>query len=354
MREDQPLGSLGERAIIEELLRPRYESKANNFGDDCASILLDGTAGSWLVATTDPCPHPAASLLGYSDYYYWGWLLGTINLSDIAASGGTPVGVLSSLILPSTLTVGDLNCLLDGLDECCGHLNTNVIGGNLKEGPTISLGGTALGVSDGLPMTRKGAQVDDVLLAVGDLGRFWAGYLASSRELTLPDDDLSYLLRGVLQPVAKVGAGRRLRLSGFVHSCLDNSDGLYPSLLGLTAGGLGAVVDFDQISFSQPVRSVAGSLNIDPARFVLGWGDWQLIAAVDPEHVDDVLTEMRIEETPACRIGVVTDSGMVECSRGGARGQMMPLDSQRFSSDSWFTAGIEAYIDKLLMADLLQ
>jgi len=94
------LCDLGERRIIDELLRPRYAA-ATQFGDDCAQLAPLG-AGERLVVTTDPCPPPMAHLLGFADEYYRGWLLATINLSDIAAAGARPAGVLTSLQLPST------------------------------------------------------------------------------------------------------------------------------------------------------------------------------------------------------------------------------------------------------------
>jgi len=51
-----------------------------------------------LVATTDPCPEPLVFSLGYTDLYYQGWLLATINFSDLAAAGAEPLGLLVSYL----------------------------------------------------------------------------------------------------------------------------------------------------------------------------------------------------------------------------------------------------------------
>src|SRR5258707_14371590 len=147
MRESARLDDLGERRIIEEIMRPRYGDQwPEDFGHDCAIVgETDSWPGRTVVATTDPCPEPMASFLGYKDLYYRGWLLATINLSDLAAAGATPVGLLTSLVLPNDLTVSELSRLLDGIDECSRANGTRVLGGNIKEGERIDLTATAIG-----------------------------------------------------------------------------------------------------------------------------------------------------------------------------------------------------------------
>src|SRR5690348_5822441 len=109
------LSDLGERRIVEEILRPRYD-RGQGFGDDCAILDWPGAppAGAQLVASTDPAPRPVAATLGFSDPYYEGWLLATANLSDLAAAGAHPLGLMTSLTLPAATTVHDFTRLLDG------------------------------------------------------------------------------------------------------------------------------------------------------------------------------------------------------------------------------------------------
>ena len=118
MSDEPQLCDLGERRIIDEILRPRYGTNMDTYGDDCISIPAR-SVDETIVATTDPCPVPMASILGFADYYYWGWLLSTINLSDLAAAGAEPLGILTSLILPSDFPVSKFMRLLDGIDACC-------------------------------------------------------------------------------------------------------------------------------------------------------------------------------------------------------------------------------------------
>ena len=284
----ESLGELGERAIIAELLAPRYGANGASFGDDCASIQVRDNS-RYQVMTTDPCPIPAASLVGFNDYYYWGWLLATINLSDIAAAGARPEGLLTSLVLPNNFLVSDFVRMHDGLDECLEVAGCSVLGGNLKEGADIALSATALGSSDSPPLGRKGARPGDLVVALGELGNFWAGYLSKSRGLDIDHQVGELMLRNVRVPRAKVGLGQALRIAGIVTACLDNSDGLYPSMIALSsASKVEMLLWLDRWDLSAEVRDIARLLSVEPQRLALGLGDWQLLVTVDQARLGEL------------------------------------------------------------------
>jgi thiamine-monophosphate kinase len=350
MFSDQPLGDIGERKIIDEILRPRYgQSESYQFGDDCAFVsnvseLPDGR----IVATTDPCPEPVASLLGFTDLYYRGWLLATINLSDLAAAGARPLGLLTSLILKNETTVNQLLRLLDGIDACCAQCQTRVIGGNLKEGDKLDLTATAIGICDGGRwLSRTGCREGDLVVVIGDLGLFWAGVIALRSNLDLHDMKAE-LLRNVLTPIPKVRIGVLLARRELLTSCIDNSDGLYPSLLQLASVNNCQMHIRLDIAFNPAVLFVASALNIDAARFVLGWGDWQLIGCCDGSRFEELKNIAQENALPVTVIGEVKRGSGVILEYGGRMDEIAPLDSQRFTRDSWFTAGLEAYIDRLI------
>ena len=74
-----------------------------------------------------PAPRPVGFELGYDNYYYWGWLLVALNVSDINAAGATPTGFMTSLTLPPDFPLQDFNRLLDGIDEACAAAGTEVM-----------------------------------------------------------------------------------------------------------------------------------------------------------------------------------------------------------------------------------
>jgi thiamine-monophosphate kinase len=352
---DQRLDELGERRIIEEILRPRYGShKWERFGDDCAFVADGSVVGSgYVVATTDPCPEPMAAFLGYTDLYYRGWLLATINLSDLAAAGARPLGFLSSLVLKNDTTVQQLNRLLDGIDDCCRACGARVVGGNLKEGSKIDLTGTAIGVcNNGKGLSRVGCQNGDLVAVIGELGLFWAGTLSVMRNIR-SDYDKAVLLRNVLTPLPKVHVSQDIADRKLLTACLDNSDGLYPSLVQLSdLNQLQMYVRADAISYSAEVLHICSLLAVDPLRLALGWGDWQLIGCCHPTNLNALRTASDAHGVPLHVIGEVRHGRGVVLEYKERVAEMNPLDSQRFTRDSWFTAGLGSYVDALMNGPL--
>lgn len=353
MASETTLADLGERTIIEEILKPRYAA-GGQFGDDCAVMAFPPGAG-YIVATTDPCPLPAATILGYDDFYYWGWLLGTINLSDLAAAGATPSGILSSLVLPREFTVDSFVRILDGLDDCARIVGTAVVGGNLKEAPRVDISASAFGYTDGPPLSRTGASVGDAVLVLGAMGEFWAAFLSVRGDLGLPEPLLDQCIPNVLRPQAKVALGGALRTAGLLTAAMDNSDGLYPSLATLCqANAVGIMLDMDSWLFDPPVTWVASKLGIDPHRLALGWGDWQLVVTAGASNVPEVFDVCAEIGVRATVIGSVVEGTSVRASRNGFTGGLMGLDSERFTADSWFTSGIDSYIQSMMRDSLLR
>ncbi len=346
------LRDLGERGIIDDILRPRYSLNVVNFGDDCASLKLGSTRQ--VLVTTDPCPTPVATLLGFSDYYYWGWLLATINLSDLAAAGADPAGLVTSLILPSDMAVDDFERLLTGIDDSCVTAGTSVIGGNLKEGREIALTGTAIGYCDGTPMSRSGATSGQMVVVIGDIGNFWAGYFAATRGLPLSGTDREFLMRNILKPTPKVAIGRELRTRRLMSTCIDNSDGLYPSLISLARiNSVRIQLDFSHVSYDSAVEAVARQLGVQPIRLALGWGDWQLVGSASAQNVsiiEDICSQAGLHFSV---IGRVTTGAGVHIFDDEKTGPLMALDSQRFAEDSWFETGIETYAAAMLNNSLI-
>lgn len=343
---DRDLASLGERRIVDELLRERYQERSRSFGDDCAQLPVP--EASRLVITTDPCPEPMASLLGFTDLYYRGWLLATINLSDLAAAGAVPLGLVTSLILPATTPIDHLNRLLDGIDDCCEAADTYVVGGNLKEGLVLDVQATALGAVQGEPLSRTNSWPGDMVVAAGPTGAFWAAALAL-RDGAAPNDLPASLLATVLTPSPQLAFGQQLQRSGIRCAAMDNSDGLGSALRTLAnANGVRVTLDLDDLVLDGDVMRVAGGLGLAAQRLALGWGDWNLVISFAPEDANIVEGIARATGTPITSLASVSKGSGVRVRRGGLEMPLEAPDSERFVPDSWFSAGIDSYIDRLL------
>jgi thiamine-monophosphate kinase len=346
------LGDLGERRIIDEILRPRYGSVVERFGDDCVALPAV-LPGHRVVITTDPCPEPMAAILGFNDLYYRGWLLSTINLSDLAAAGAAPMGLLTSLILPSDLPIALFVRLLQGIDDCCAQVGTGVLGGNLKEGPRLDLQATAVGEVPDPPLSRLGCKPGDLVAVVGDLGLFWAGVLALRERIDLRSEERDVLLQNILTPRAKVRAGMALRRAEMVSCAMDNSDGLGPSLETIAStNSVGIELNFKDVRFPDPVLHVSEALNVDPVRLAMGWGDWHLVVCLPKKQLAIAQDEVSYSNEELTVVGTVESGGGIRLEWGGGFGRLTAPDSERFTRGSWFTAGIESYVEQLVNGTL--
>jgi thiamine-monophosphate kinase len=344
------LGDYGERRLIGELLQDRY-GQSGRFGDDCA--VLPGRS-SWpfeLVATTDPCPEPLVASLGWSDLYYQGWLLGTINFSDLAAAGADPLGLLVSYLLPPALAVEGLNRLLDGVDDCCRAHGTQVVGGNLSDASAVQLTGTAIGVCPlGERLSRRGARPGDRILLVGSPGYLWGAVLLDRGHARLSKADTDQVIDRARRPVAQLAAGRALAESGLARAAVDVSDGLYASIQALCAANqIGAIIEPERCGLDPLPREICRQSGVDPFALAQLWGDWTLVVAVGGDHVAAAIDQLAALDVRAQDIGYFTaDSEKSQLLQDGVLGTWHGVDAERFTGASWTRSKIPDYVEWLL------
>jgi len=343
------LASLGERQLVSQVLGPRYHGVAS-FGDDCAVVPELPAWPFELVATTDPCPEPLVFSLGYTDLYYQGWLLATINFSDLAAAGAEPLGLLVSYLLPEGLLISDFERLLDGVDESSREHGSKVIGGNLGDASSTQLSATALGACHhGHRMSRRGARAGDSLVLVGAPGYLWSTALLKQGYARLNDADETAVCERALRPVAQLQAGRMLAQRHEVHAAIDISDGLYPSVEALcSTNRVGAVIFPDAPVLDPLPLEVCRQANVDPFAMVQLWGDWTLLVAVEAKAVPAVLNDLRSADIACHEIGSLRPGDDICVNRGGTLSRWSGVDAERFTESSWSRTKLRDYLSGLV------
>ncbi len=84
-----------------------------------------------------------------------GWRAATVNLSDLAAMGASPLGITVGLSLPGHVAVEWVERLYRGLTECLRQYNTPIVGGDVCRSPVITIAIAAFGQADPAYIIRR-------------------------------------------------------------------------------------------------------------------------------------------------------------------------------------------------------
>lgn len=219
------LGPGAEFDAVRALLA-RWGPRARGIGDDAA--ILDVPAGDRLVVSTDATVEDVHFRRPWLTPEEVGWRATSAALSDVAAMGATPLGILVSLTVPPEWR-RELPALADGIGSAGEEGSALIVGGDLSEGDRLALSITVLGHARS-PLTRAGALPGDTLYVTGELGGPGAALGAWLRD-GIPDS--SHRAR-FAHPEPRLEAGRWVASHG-AHACIDISDGLAGDLAHLAA-----------------------------------------------------------------------------------------------------------------------
>ena len=205
------------------LLRPLATHPAARGLLDDAAVLED------LVLTHDVLVEGVHFLPGDPPHDV-AWKLLAVNLSDLAAKGATPVGVLLGYPLGDDAWNREF---VRGLGEALVHYDVALLGGDTVKAPRV-LSLTAIGRTSVAP-SRSGALAGDALWVTGVIGRGGLGLRGD------PDHLAAYR-----RPVPRLAEGKRL--GPIVHAMMDVSDGLLIDARRMAdASGLAVEIDLDAV-----------------------------------------------------------------------------------------------------------
>ncbi len=217
----------------------------------------------------------------------------TVNVSDIAAMGGSPRAALAGIGLAPDVEAAWVMELYGGMRDACAEYALALVGGDTNRADLVVVSVTVVGeVSPGRAVTRSAARIGDAIVVTGALGAAAGGLALSRAQPAAMTAALSSpwgraLLDALARPVARVGEGQTLAQSG-AHAMMDLSDGLAKDLSRLClASGVGARVELAAVPVAEPLRAGAASLGVDALELALGGGeDYELVATLDPTDAE--------------------------------------------------------------------
>jgi thiamine-monophosphate kinase len=239
---------MNERDLIARLRPLATHAAARGLLDDAA--VLSPALGRDLVFTHDVLVAGVHYLPGdpASDV---AWKLLAVNLSDLAAMGARPVGVLLGLAL-SGEDDDWLAAFTTGLGRVLEKWNVALLGGDTTAGAASTvLGLTAIGeVPGGKALSRSGARPGDGVYVSGTIGDAGLG-LAIARGEASPD---KFLLNRYRRPEPRLALGQAL--VGVASAAMDVSDGLLIDASRMAeASGVGFDIDLTAVPVSEAARA---------------------------------------------------------------------------------------------------
>lgn len=317
------LGTLGERETIRIIEKIIKSDATIGPGDDCAAIDI---GNRYLLVTTDMMVTKAHIPKGMGPYDI-GWSIVAVNLSDIAAMGGTPLGLVTAIGITRGHPIEFIEQMVDGMNDCARRFNTSIVGGDTKEHDDLVLCGTAFGevAKDGI-LLRKGAKAGDLIVVTGSLGRAGSGFYSMKKTLGLKEAE-----DALKRPWPRVREGMLLSKSGFVTSAMDISDGLSTSIFELSRNsGMTYEVDYTRIPKAKEVEMAFHDLERQKD-LVLNFGDdYELLFTIKREAEDDLGKLSQECGCPMTVIGKVTSGEENILIDNGKREKLENLGYEHF------------------------
>ncbi len=246
---------------------------AGPLGDDCASLPdAEGT----VVLSTDASIENVHFRRAWLASEEIGWRAAAAALSDLAAQGATPVGLLAAVALPRDTSIADSTAVMRGIGRAAAEAGAVVLGGDLSAAGEWMITVTVVGRAV-RPVWRTGAAPGDGLWITGALGAARAALDAwNAGRVPAPGARAAFA-----HPVPRIAAGRWLGEHG-ARAMLDLSDGLAADAGHLAAAsGCRAEIDLDSVPTAGDAVAEALAAGIEPPLYAaVGGEDYELLVAL--------------------------------------------------------------------------
>lgn len=235
-----------------------------------------------------------------------------VNLSDLAAMGAVPAGVLLACAFAKSCSDVWVETFVQGLGDDTRAFACPVLGGDTvaTDGPPV-FSITAFGwVPQGRAMLRSGARPGDLIAVTGTIGDGAFGLDAARYDAsTDAQGDLfastepwvvETLADRYHLPRPRLEAGGRLR--GLASAAMDVSDGLVQDLGHIcAASGVSADLDRDKVPLSSALHVLFRGQQIPWDRILTGGDDYELLVTLPAEKLDAAM--VAVGETGLTVIG---------------------------------------------------
>lgn len=240
----------------------------------------------FLCSTVDSIAEEIALSL-YNNPETIGWVAAQASLSDLAACGCTPLGLLFSTIWQFDTKISYKKSVSKSFQNAIRMQNTHLLGGDNASAKSTIITSVGLGLSQSKPKMRSGIKHNDYLCITGKSGRGPAlclNYLMERNSEIFPEE--------LFRPNARIAEG--IKLQKIANSVMDTSDGILTTAKQLSEiNNLGLKIFWNEKILDPIATEYCNKFNIPKTLlWVAEHGDFELMAAISPELIDIALIEI--------------------------------------------------------------
>ncbi len=267
------------RAIFNRISEPSPE--AEGLGDDCALVPLGTTT---LAVSIDASLEGVHFRTDWLDFKEIGFRAAGAAVSDLAADGATPLGLLVSLGVPPWNGKNGADPAVEimaGVAKLANNVGAHILGGDLTHSERYSVDVCVLGTAE-RPVRRSGAREGNAVWVTGYLGGAALALQAFREGKQMPEQ----LRNRYANPEPRIAAGRLLANRG-ATAMIDISDGLAADVQHLSAASeVGIEINLERIPCWEGVDAMAA---------IASGEEFELLLTMPPSFSDASASSFRAE-----------------------------------------------------------
>lgn len=288
------------RSILKQIKTSRPEVLVGpGVGEDCAVLSLE--EDEVFLVSTDPITGATKDI---------GKLAVHITANDLASSGGEPIGVMITALLPERVREIEIKTIMADVEETCRELNMAVLGGHTEvtdvvNRPVLTVTGIAKAKKDRL-ITTSGAKPGQDVIVTKWIGLEGTSILAKERETALLSRYPKQLIetaKGFDQYLSVLREAATAVKSGVSAMHDVTEGGIFGALWEVAeSAGVGLRIDLKKLPIRQETVEICEYFNINPYELI---SSGSMLIVADKGH--DLVMALEAEGIHAAVVGKTTD-----------------------------------------------
>ncbi|WGL60605.1 AIR synthase related protein [Pigmentibacter sp. JX0631] len=260
---------------------PKSKKQINEINQsDCEVIKLKENL--YIYSSVDSVAEEITNKL-YKEPETIGWVAAQASISDLAACGCIPLGILFSTIWEFGTPLSFQQNLANAFKSALSLQNCFLLGGDNGSSSSTVITSVGLGYSTKLSKMRTGIQDNDFLCITGKSGRGPA--LCIDFLMNQNRNSQRYFSENLYRPMARIAEG--ILLQKYANAIIDTSDGILSAVKQLCEiNNIGIKLIWNENCLDELAIDFCNKLNLP--KFLL-WiaehGDFELISAISPKKI---------------------------------------------------------------------